>query len=124
MQAKIVEYEGFYLPKHNGKVAYLVIGEDVFFTGITSSRQCTSTINAVESVIKAICDAEGFAWNTKNWYDYQTRTMYPGHEAGYITVNRLMISQSGSGINCQYLDRIPLESVPEEVHNEFEPYVK
>lgn len=70
---KEVEYQGFVL-SHNGRIAYAVIEKEVFFSGLI--RGVTTTINAAEAVVKAICEAEKIRWQDYTFIDIQTHCGY------------------------------------------------
>ena len=71
---KEVDYSVFFSPRYIGKVAYVIIGREVFFSGLTRT---TTTINAAEEIIRAICEAEGIRWQDFTFVDIQTHCGYP-----------------------------------------------
>lgn len=89
---KRIRYEGFHLPKHDGEVAYMIVGNNVLFTAlIPYTKGATSSINAAEAIIHAICRAENIRWEDYTFFDAQTSLGYPHHESGYFCIDRLEI---------------------------------
>ena len=68
-----VEYPGFG-GDGDGWVAYKIIRKEVFFAGLI--REATSTINAAEDIIRAICKAEEISWQDFTFVDIQTHRGY------------------------------------------------
>lgn len=89
---KEVEYYGFHGSK--GKVAYEIRGKKIIFTALCSSREATSTVQAAEKVVTAICEAEGIDWkdpefnNKYEFYDLSTPIGYPGRTEGQLKAIR------------------------------------
>ncbi|OGY15645.1 MAG: hypothetical protein A2784_04505 [Candidatus Chisholmbacteria bacterium RIFCSPHIGHO2_01_FULL_48_12] len=89
---KKVEYKGF--RGHNGEVAYQRRGNKVLFSAITEAGETTSTVNAAEAVVKAICEAEGVDWRGEDFgslefYDLMTKVGYPCRKLEDWEINRL-----------------------------------
>lgn len=70
-----------------GEVLYLLDGQNVYFAGV-SGPEYTSTINAAESVVAAICQAEKINWITRRFFDIQTHRGYQ-HRPGWYIVDEL-----------------------------------
>lgn len=92
---KTVEYKGF--REHKGKVAYIVEQGKVLFTATISAFQTTSTINAAEAIVEAICEAEGIDWkNPKQlekyeFYDLKSQIGYPYQNPSEFEILKLGI---------------------------------
>ena len=104
--SKTVEYEDFIGRK--GKVVYELRGNKVIFSSLRSAREATSTIQAAELVVKAICNAEGIDWensefgNKYEFYDLSTPIGYPSRKDDYL--NRLL--REGVGLGEVEIDRL------------------
>lgn len=72
------------------KVAYLVREKEIYFSSLDRTA---SSINRVESIIRAICETEGISRRGNTFYDFQTGTGYTGHGSGYYCVDRLTIQE-------------------------------
>ena len=66
-----------------GVVKYMVQHKNCIFSGVTSSREFTSTVNAAEYVIQAIAEAEGLDPREIRFFDLCTRLGYPSQEASH-----------------------------------------
>lgn len=98
---KKVKYRGF--RGHDGEVVYQMRGNKVLFSALTGADQTTSTVNAAEAVIKAICEAEEINWRDGGFpqrfkfYDLMTKKGYPGRKLEDWEINRLDVATSGVG---------------------------
>lgn len=120
-----VNYAGF-TPVSGGKVAYTVVSDKVYFSGLTSPLQSTSTINATESVIQAICQAAGLDWTTCEFYDIQTHRGYPQRIPGEWVIDKLHVVCHSSDPHRPHVvswTPLELELLPQAVFELFEPLV-
>lgn len=90
-EVKEVGYNGFWPPTSASKVRYIVLGNEVFFTATEDCSKVTSTINAAEEIIEAICKKEGLRWKECRFYEIQTAIGYPWHGEDYLEVDALAI---------------------------------
>ena len=123
---KRAEYAGF--RGLTGEVVYQVRQGIVLFSAASSSRDSTSTVNAAESVIMAICQAEGIDWKDESFldkyrfFDLSTPIGYPGRTDSPF--ERLMFNLVGLGeiqideLNIRYYrEGIFVESwTPVDIH--------
>jgi len=101
-----------------GEVAYLVIDENCYFSGIT--MEATSTINAAEEIIAAISSQEGVALGKFTFFDLQTHRKYPRHSEGYFTMDKIRFRVDGE--NLKELGWGTVEC-PQEVFDAFHEYI-
>lgn len=124
VELKKVTYPGFNPPRTKGQVAYVVIGSEVFFSGLTGLDKTTSTINGAEGVILAISGAEGLNWNDYRWHDIQTHLAYNRQEPGEFFIDRLHISVEPDGRPLvDGWDSVNPDSLPEGVFTLFKPLI-
>jgi len=85
---------GSQFPEYN-VVVYAIIDGCCYFSGIERERR-TSTINAAESIIKAISEQEGVAIERLRWFDLQTHLGYrKGH--GEYELDEVLIGFNPDG---------------------------
>jgi hypothetical protein len=53
----------------------------------------TSTINAVNEIVRRICEAENLDWRECVFYDLQTWVGYPHHGFGYFCLDELSFAE-------------------------------
>ena len=84
---------------HLHEVEYIVYGNSVVFSGLHNGKEGarTSTINAAESVVMAIAEAEGIDPRHYTFFDLQTFTSYARYQRGDFTYNQLTIDWRESG---------------------------
>ncbi|MFA6391869.1 MAG: hypothetical protein WCW66_03925 [Patescibacteria group bacterium] len=68
-------------------VAYAIMARCVVFSGLTPNT--TSTVNAAENIIMAICRAEGMEPNKFAFFDLQTSQTYGRFEPGEFELSLL-----------------------------------
>lgn len=120
---KRVEYKGF--RGNNGEVVYRIQGKKVMFSAIQSALEATSSINAAESIVKAICNTEGIDWRKPSFfkeyefYDlttplgYRHRTEYPIPGEDPIQILKLALVPSGKeGLHVESFTRVGLDGKP------------
>ncbi len=123
LSLKEVDYPGF-TPASGGRVAYVVVGNQVYFSGLTPPQQSTSTINAAESIIQAICRAADLDWRACEFYDIQTHWGYSQRAAGQWVIDQLHVVCHSSDPNRPYVvSWTPLgrELLPPAVFQLFDP---
>ncbi len=91
LEVKEVDYPGFMPPASASKVRYIVLGNKVFFTATEDCSKITSTINAAEQIIEAICKKEGLRWDKFSFYEIQTAIGYPWNGEDFLEVDALAI---------------------------------
>lgn len=92
--AKVVPgAEDLKFPEFN-RVVYVIIGDCCYFSGI-ERRLRTSTVNAAESIVKAISEQEEVAIERLRWFDLQTRRGYQWYAPGKYELQELLIGPSG-----------------------------
>lgn len=109
---KEIEYKGFH--NRDGKIIYQRSGSVVIFSAITSSGESTSSVNAAEAIIAAICKAEsvdpkdpGFC-KKYEFFDLSTPVGYPNRKAPIV---RLILEASGlKDVQIDKLEISPRES--------------
>lgn len=91
MTLKVVRYPGTG-PIFDGHVAYLVRGKEVIFTFHCEGpwHEHTSTINAAEGIVQAICQAERLQCYQHTFYDLQTKLGYPEQPHGWFSLDKLI----------------------------------
>ncbi|MBI4132403.1 MAG: hypothetical protein HY474_02110 [Candidatus Sungbacteria bacterium] len=85
------------LPQFN-RVVYVILGKCCYFSGIERcglGRYATSTINAAESIIKAISGQEGVLISALRWFDLQTHRGYK-RRPGTYELDELLIGPRGN----------------------------
>lgn len=90
---KHTTYQGFH--RRRVQFVYMVEGYRVYFSGV---ERGTSTINAAEEVIQAICQTERIRWEDQIFYDVRTSKGYPGHRPEWCEVERLTVKETGGRI--------------------------
>ncbi len=78
-----------------GKVAYLIDGQNIYFSSVR--RNATSTVNAAEVIVRVLAELAGQSWRTLIFYDIQTHNGYDGWRRGSYEVNRLIIQPRPGG---------------------------
>lgn len=124
MELKEVSYRGFGR-KGDGRVVYTVLDNQVFFSGITLPRESTSTINAVESIISAICEAEALDWKTTTFYDIRTHRGYY-KPVGFCEVNLITLASELGDQEKPFVlnwEVIEADDFPQEVWELFGPLI-
>jgi len=91
-----VRYEWDCCGKHGGTVLYWLEGDRCIFSGVTRD---TSTINAAESVVKAICAKEHVSPERITFFDLQTSRGYPKPESEFH-FDRLVLKIEGGEVFC------------------------
>ena len=76
-------------PEFN-RVVYAIVGDCCYFSGIEKKFR-TSTINAADSVITAICKQEGILPDRLRWFDLQTHRGYDSKQPGEFELDELVI---------------------------------
>ncbi len=109
---KKIEYQGFHGSK--GEIVYRKEGGKVIFSALKGSDQATSTINAAEEIVKAICLAEGIEWRDPaffdnfEFYDFTTLLGYPSRmsleESRHAEILKLKIIPRPGKSNDIYVD--------------------
>lgn len=139
MKPRVVEYYGT-SRQFVGQVAYVRLGDTVYFTGLMGPDKATSTINAAEDVIRAISAAEQCSWQQLTFYDVETHRGYYKRPTGSYIINRLEVESGQKGrpmvqywhpvaMTADMLGRnavrdlSELPGVPEEVLQAFSPYI-
>lgn len=105
---KFVEYKGFH--GKNGGVVYEIRDKKVIFSAICAGT--TSSVNAAEAIIIAVCEAEGIDWRDPafceryEFYDLSTPVGYPSRkspsvqalmaELGEVQIDKLGVEQRDS----------------------------
>ena len=79
-----------------GVVAYAVSGNTVYFSGLTPGYLSTSTINAAENVVLAICNKLGKRWDELRFVDIQTHLGYV-KKTGEFCADELVIAPGQAG---------------------------
>lgn len=90
MNVQIIDYPGF-RKGSPGQIAYVVDGNNIYFAGLTPPHEATSTINAAEAVIVAICTAGGVHWKHGTFHDVQTHRGY-NYPVGSYIITQLEVS--------------------------------
>ena len=124
LSLKEVDFDGFYPPMTKSKVAYVVDGYNIYFSGL--ERRKTSTINAAEEVILVLCRAEGLKWQNCQFYDIQTHLGYRKSPGEYIVDSLKVIRPSGGSPESLFVEAwrpMPPEQIPSEVLKLFEPLI-
>lgn len=93
-------------------VVYLILGNEVYFTGILDNPRATSTINAAENVVKAIRTAEPQLDQGTIYYDIQTHRGGYGKKPGEYEVDRLVLHWHENQFSVE--EWIP-DQLPQEV---------
>lgn len=75
-------------PEFN-RVVYAIVGDCCYFSGIEKKLR-TSTINAAESIIMAICKQEGVFPNRLRWFDLQTHHGYDSKQPGGFELDEVV----------------------------------
>lgn len=86
-ELKMVGYPNFHVG--SSRVAYIVDGDRVYFTGL--DKHGTSTINAAETIVKAIASEEERSWVGLEFFDLQTHTGYTSRNPGQYEIDRLRV---------------------------------
>jgi hypothetical protein len=124
MDLKYLDYEGFNR-NSGGRVAYLVADDQVIFSGLTLPSESTSTINAAENIVEAICETEGLNWRSVTFYDIRTHRGY--HKpAGFCEVNKLNLVPDLSDHSVPFRvswEVLNCDDFPEEVWELFGPFI-
>lgn len=119
MYPKIVSYQGV-TPEKNGKVAYQIIGQNVYFAGITPTDICSSTIQVSENVITAIAQAENLDWHKMQWYDIQSEMTYVDRLDEPLVVYQIGIYPTDNGGITTRLNRVVQEfEIPSQIWTDF-----
>ncbi len=93
---KIIEYDGF--SRTIAKVAYVILnGNRCIFSGIVPTPNVCGTVNAAESVIKAITQAEGVVQQNLRWFDLQTYSGFFWRSVGEYEFDELIFEHSADG---------------------------
>ncbi len=119
MYPKIVSYPGITSDK-NGKVAYEIIDQKVYFAGITPTDICSSTIQASENVITAIAQAENLDWQDMQWFDIQSEMTYVDRLDEPLVVYQIGIYPTDTGGITTRLNRVMQEfEIPSQIWTDF-----
>lgn len=120
-----LSYPG-YSDNKSGLIIYTVHsdGKVVYFSGITNPEQSTSTVNAAEQIIAAICSKEGLDWEGVSFYDIQTHLGYykdPGEIEAYLLITK---AADGSQISVTDWQSIDLSEIPDQVLKIFRNFIE
>lgn len=101
-------YLGFWPPASSSIVRYIVLDNDVFFTATEDCSKVTSTINAAEQIIEAICKKEGLQWQNCRFYEIQTAIGYPWHGDDYLELDELQVVDQNGHPSVEEWQRVPV----------------
>lgn len=100
-------------------VDYVRVGDATIFSGITNPA--TSTINAAEDVIAAICVQERCRPTDVRWFDLQTRLNYSGTEPGEFMYDEVKFKvRGGTLVDLSWDESVPC---PPEVITMFREHI-
>lgn len=104
-------------------VVYVRHENKVFFSGLNSDA--TSTINAVEPIIRLICTRENSTPSTLQFYDLQTHRGYANRRIGDYVLSKILFK---AGVEPEWLDferndHALSREIPHEVLVAFHSYI-
>ncbi len=122
---KAVWYNGT-APQYNGRVAYLVLGQDVYFTAIATEGRAivTSTINSAEGIILAIAKTENVDWRRLNYHDIQTPLGYPNHPKTWWVIDQLVVQINNGRPHVDGWKKVAQGPVPSFAHHCSQEFVE
>ncbi len=88
MEFKTVAYRGF-IRAGDSEVTYVIHGKNIYYTGLHRNR--TSTINAAENVVGAICEAEKIGWRDYTFHDVVCQSCYKHYKPGEFRIAQLQL---------------------------------
>ncbi|OGM14122.1 hypothetical protein A3D84_03425 [Candidatus Woesebacteria bacterium RIFCSPHIGHO2_02_FULL_42_20] len=110
-ELKRIEYAGF--GGTTGEVVYQIQDGRVIFSATRGSRDATSTINAAESVIAAICNAEGIDWRDPSRRDNPITMLINQHlRLEDIQIDELKLRPDGDSIYVELWTPVDIKGRP------------